>query len=73
MKAPRSSLYRIHVESYEAAYHDLKLGDSTSIVSEFLPDAVLGSIVPIPAILNETFADVWLDEGVLVPITLKYA
>lgn len=34
---------------------------------------MLGSITPIPSILNETYADVWLEAGQLVPISLRYA
>ena len=35
LKAPSSSLYRIHIETFEAAFHEFQLGDSTRIVSEF--------------------------------------
>ena len=67
LKAPESSLYRIHLETYEAAYHELVIDNSTTILSEFPPDSVYGASLK-DSHENETFADIWLEGGSLVPI-----
>lgn len=68
----RSSLYRIHVETHQAAYHELLVGSEGRIVSEFLPtEGILHNTQE--DIEGETYLDIWLDANVPVPITLRYA
>ena len=38
MKAPKSSLYRIYIETYEAAYHELRIGSTAIMLNEFPPE-----------------------------------
>ena len=67
-----SSLYRIHVDSYAAAFHELQVGSEARIASEFLPtEGTLHNTQE--DIEGETYVDVWLEAGVLVPVRLRYA
>jgi hypothetical protein len=67
-----SSLYRIHVDTYHAAYHELQVGSEARITSEFLPtEGALHNTQE--DIEGETYVDVWLEADVLVPIKLRYA
>lgn len=67
-----SSLYRIHVDTYHAAYHELLIGNETRIVSKFLPtDGTLYNTLD--DIEGETYVDIWLEADELVSIELRYA
>jgi hypothetical protein len=68
LKAPKSSLYRIH----EAAYFELRISGEVLIVSEFKNDNEL-SMASAAESAQVHSADIWLEEGNLVPIALRYA
>ena len=72
LQAPASSLYRIHIESYEAAYFKLEISGETLIVSEFKNENELSMIRPTKK-NSALSADIWLEQGSRVPITLRYA
>jgi len=38
LRAPKSSLYRLHIEAYEAAFFELRISGEVMIVSEFKND-----------------------------------
>jgi hypothetical protein len=72
LRAPASSLYRIHIESYEAAFFELQVSGEVLIESAFKNENELSALgsAAVVAVLS---ADVWLEEGNLVPINLRYA
>jgi hypothetical protein len=72
LQAPASSLYRITIETYEAAYFDLQLNNVTIVQSRFLSENELSTST---TLTNNSFysADIWLEQDALVPISLRYA
>lgn len=60
------------MESYEADYYELRLGGAVLIVSPFKNENEL-SMISRPARPSLLSADVWLEAGSLVPLTLEYA
>ena len=70
LRAPVTALYRIHIDSYEAAFHQLTLKGEVVIESEFKTSeqTSIGS-----SILADSYTDIWLVADELVPLELKYA
>lgn len=70
--APKSSLYRIYIDTYEAAFHELRIGNVTQLVNEFPPEREAGASAKINK-PTETSTDIWLEAGNPISIELKYA
>lgn len=72
LKAPSSNLYRIHIESYETAFFELDIAGQARIRGDFPTesDESLSSKVDLE---SSRYSDIWLEQGSLVPISLKYA
>jgi archaellum component FlaF (FlaF/FlaG flagellin family) len=72
LRAPESALYRIHLDSFQANFHELTIGNETRVQSWFSPEQELGS-EPVQSIYNENYTDIWLEKDILTHITVKYA
>lgn len=72
LKANRTALYRIYVESEESSFHELSLAGQVKVSRQFRIEGDLDNSST-TEIAGETYVDYWLEAEQLVELRLRYA